>query len=460
MSRLPLALFLLLPFAVAAKPPPEPAPWAAAVDVARETDRTNTLTFPDASLPRRQGYDVYYTAAEPAPGQNGGRIGSGASSPFNDIDGAGRCDGSNYWVYAYSNGRKAYAGPIRGHGDLCGTDPREPDGPTDPEDPSGPDGPLAAIPVERVENPVGATCGVSSPTRLRRDGDSGLPLRSDGTRYRLEIEDEFTGELDPSLWHTKQGWSTSTIVNEEDQMYIDVLGEDADVPFSPFVPGLNGEGVRDYLVIRPARSADTLVSASVSEGQPYLSGLIRSRRAFTEGYFEVSAKLAPGTGLWSAFWLYTAEYRHDPEYDIEYIGQERSLDVADPQRNLGYDTYQTLYNASHRRAVAGGALSSELEWNNADANHTPEFCGVTHDFSKEFHTYGIQVSAEAVRFYVDDVLTYTTDDPAMLPQGEALYLIFNVALGGGWPKDVTPQTDSAIGAGKVFAAIDRIRIYQ
>jgi MYXO-CTERM domain-containing protein len=74
------------------------------------------------------------------------------------------------------------------------------------------------------------------------------------------------------------------------------------------------------------------------------------------------------------------------------------------------------------------------------------------DFSAGFHTFGVEWTADRVRWLVDDVERFAYTGPGV-PQGK-LYLIANLAIGGTWPGPPDQTT--------VFPAhyeIDYIRAY-
>ena len=67
----------------------------------------------------------------------------------------------------------------------------------------------------------------------------------------------------------------------------------------------------------------------------------------------------------------------------------------------------------------------------------------------DFHTYGLLVDSEEITFYFDGVelRRVKTPEEARAP----LYMLVNLALGGGWPIDKTPNPS--------FMYVDYIRAY-
>ncbi len=88
-----------------------------------DSDNHQLLWLPYSGSFTAFGYDIYYGAEPNTPGQNAGRIATGASEgQWLDIDGklAARCEPSNYYVVAYSRGRKNYSDPAQGSGiNIC-----------------------------------------------------------------------------------------------------------------------------------------------------------------------------------------------------------------------------------------------------------------------------------------------------------------------------------------------------
>ena len=62
---------------------------------------------------------------------------------------------------------------------------------------------------------------------------------------------------------------------------------------------------------------------------------------------------------------------------------------------------------------------------------------VVQGMTDDFHTYGVMVTADDIVFYFDGVELRRIDTPeeAKVP----LYMLVNLALGGGWPIDKTPN---------------------
>ena len=197
-----------------------------------------------------------------------------------------------------------------------------------------------------------------------------------GGNWNLIFRDEFAGNgLDP-VWHTAQYWDSDyTIVGGgELQVYdataVSVSGGDA----APDRAG--GNEIRRCLTsaawCRPA-------ATTASPDEP--------RFSFLFGYMEVRAKLPAGQGMWPAIWMMPASY-HDGngELDVlEVIGSEPTVANFSLHRN-GRDETD--------------------DWDGPD-------------FSRKFHTFGVDWQADHVSWYVDGIERARMTDPRPdLPRGD------------------------------------------
>ena len=225
----------------------------------------------------------------------------------------------------------------------------------------------------------------------------GMPaaIASEAADWVVAFEDSFDGSSLGSEWTTCYWWQTDggcTIAsNAELEWY-------------------RPEGVRvaDGRLELSA-TADPQV-ATDGTSLPYLSGMVstgpvdnddekESGFAFTYGYVEVTVRLPDGAGTWPAVWLLSADRTSLPEIDI----LER------------YGDNSTIKSWVHQR-VDGERQSQRVEAE----------LGATAD---GWHRVGALWSAERVEFYLDEVLTGTVDDEALVPH-TPMYLILNLAMGG------------------------------
>ena len=166
-----------------------------------------------------------------------------------------------------------------------------------------------------------------------------------------------------------------------------------------------------------------LITAHKDSGGKWHSGLIASvdqdgpgNHGFSQryGYFEMKAKLPTGPGTWPAFWLIgTDKSKSSSEIDvIEYYG--------------AFDNY---------------FHTTEHVWVNGDDQLSREYKSeIPHGIlSRQFNTFGVLIEPDQTSFYFNRQQFWTTPTPPEYRQ--PMYLLANLALGGGWPIDqlTSPQ---------------------
>jgi beta-glucanase (GH16 family) len=263
-------------------------------------------------------------------------------------------------------------------------------------------------------------------------GAGGTPDGGAPPGWLLTWSDEFDGAdgsaVDPSKWiHDVggAGWG-----NNELEYYTDGTQ-------NAVVQGGN-------LVI----TATTVGAASHQCSYPtsgpcqYTSARLLTKGKFSQKYgrFEARIQLPAGQGLWPAFWLLgtnidTVNWPSCGEVDImENIGKEPSINHGSLHMPAAGTTNDSQLTGSY--TLPGGAKLSDA-----------------------FHTYAIEWSATAIKFYLDDML-YETQTPQTATGrtwefDQPFFIILNVAVGGQWPgsPDSTttfPQT----------MKVDWVRVYQ
>ena len=160
------------------------------------------------------------------------------------------------------------------------------------------------------------------------------------------------------------------------------------------------------------------------------SGLIASidpsGRGFAQkyGYFEIRAKLPKGRGVWPAFWL------------GETGGKETSVEI---------DVFEFYGHAPN-------AFGSSVHlWRKH--GESPSRTQVTYvepgSLNDQFHTYGVLVSPKTITIYLDRRAVQVFTTPPELH--DSFGVLADLALGGGWPIDRTPDPS--------VMQIDYIRVY-
>jgi hypothetical protein len=172
-------------------------------------------------------------------------------------------------------------------------------------------------------------------------------------------------------------------------------------PAGPFVMGKNG------LSIVAHKDASGLwhsgLLSSMDRDGPGQHGF-----AQRYGYFEMKAILPTGPGTWPAFWLIGVDKKTtSSEIDVvEYYGES--------------DVY--FHSVEH------------LWKNGADIMPRDHMQRVTPDLlSRQFNTYGVLIEPDTTSFYFNRNLIWSTPTPPEYRQ--PMYLLVNLAIGGGWPYD-------------------------
>jgi len=200
------------------------------------------------------------------------------------------------------------------------------------------------------------------------------------------------------------------------------------------------------LVITATTTGAAAFNCSYPSSGPcgYTSARIRTQGKFTQEYgrFEARIQIPEGQGLWPAFWMLGTDISNSAtnwpkcgEIDImENIGKEPSINHGSlhmPAAGTANDDQLTgMYT------LPGGAKLGD-----------------------GFHTYAIEWSASAIKFYVDDNL-YETQTPATATGrdwefNQPFFIILNVAVGGNFPGAPTSSTTFP-----QTMKVDWVRVYQ
>lgn len=265
--------------------------------------------------------------------------------------------------------------------------------------------------------------------------------------FQLVFEDDFDGNsLNDKKWNTSFLWGPYLPINSEEQIYPDILGEHKDYQYNPF-------SIDDGILNITARSVDEseLPEAQDPTSQQfvnnptwrssggyrdrnsenyyvpgYVSGILTSYNSFkfVNGYAEIRAKMPAGSGLWPAFWLLNGYYVYQqPEIDIiEFRGENPD----------------EIVHSYHYYSSQG--LQSE----------SSSFTG--DDFTAGFHTFGVHWQPDRIDWYVDGEITHTTSAETISSQ--LMYLILNLAVGGGFVSEVDQQALPA------SLQVDYVRVWQ
>lgn len=209
------------------------------------------------------------------------------------------------------------------------------------------------------------------------------------------------------LWRTRYIWSRETIINNEQQFYIDPVEHGV----SPFTIA---NGILSINATPTPRALRGVVS-----GQPYVSGVLTTEKSFAQqhGRFEVSARIPQGQGLWSAFWLL-------PSFE-QWPEGVAVLPEIDVMESLGHQPY-TYHTTLHTNQT--GELTSH------PYDHT-----LSEDLSKDFHLYSVVWTPETVRWYLDG--QWMASHPTPNDFTRPVHFLLNLAVGGNWPGSPDASTE-------------------
>ncbi len=219
-----------------------------------------------------------------------------------------------------------------------------------------------------------------------------VPL--DLSNFELTFADDFK-YLDISAHGPGTRWTAHTPWNGD---FGDAAFADPG-PLGPFAAGPDG------LTITARKGEDgrwrSGLLSSVDKDGPGQSGFTQQY-----GYFEIRTQLPDGPGVWPAFWLVgTRKQKNSVEIDVfEYYG-------AFPK---GFQTVQHIWENGKDR------LNAQHVTNVSD-----------HFFTKQFNTFGVLITPERTKFYLNREEFWDTPTPPEYHQ--PMYVLVNLALGGGWP---------------------------
>ncbi len=127
-------------------------------------------------------------------------------------------------------------------------------------------------------------------------------------------------------------------------------------------------------------------------------------------------KMPPGPGTWPAFWLAALKPVAGSDGNVE-------VDVIE---------YYGQFTSAYRTALHIWYKDTAKTRANGDKITVPDGSLV-----QDFHTYGVDVSPQAIAFFFDGKPVWSQPTPPELDG--PLYPLVNLALGSGWPIDKTPN---------------------
>lgn len=180
-----------------------------------------------------------------------------------------------------------------------------------------------------------------------------------------------------------------------------------------------------------------LVITASHDGETYSSGKINTKDTFEfqYGIIEVRAKLAIGQGIWPAIWMLGT--------NISEVGwpQAGEIDIMEYVGKAPNEIHSTLHTA----ASYGQSINTKIT--------------TLESIEDGFHVYKAHWTEDFIKFYIDDVLTYTfapkLKNEEIWPFDQPFYLIINLAVGGNFGG---PQVDDSIFPQEFL--IDYVKIYK
>ncbi len=252
---------------------------------------------------------------------------------------------------------------------------------------------------------LGLSCIIGTGVLVQAQAQSKAPAVLNDECWAPSFNDDFetldywNPQTQTGQWKTSYIWDRNTIINEEEQFYIDPI-EHGISPFS-----INN----GILSITADRTPENLKSRVA--GQAYVSGVLTTENGFAQQYgrFEAYAKVPEGKGLWSAFWLlpsfdqWPAGVAVLPEIDVmEYLGHEGA-------------TYHTTLHTNQNGPLESHPYKHKLKTKPSDG----------------FHLYTVVWTPQSVDWYFDKrkVASHKTPKDFTRP----VHFLLNLAVGGKWP---------------------------
>lgn len=233
--------------------------------------------------------------------------------------------------------------------------------------------------------------------------------------WQVSFEDSFDelslwsepAEAGTAQWRTQYIWPRDTIINDEQQFYID-----------PTLHGISPFTINDGVLSIIAQPTPRALRGVVA-GQPYVSGLLTTEKGFSQQYgrFEVRAKVPEGQGLWSAFWLL-------PSFESWPQGVA-VLPEIDVMEHLGHQP--TVFHTTLHTNQTGPLTSHPYD-------HTEDV-----SLTEGFHTYSVVWTAESVNWYLDG--QWRAAHPTPQDFTRPVHFLLNLAVGGSWPGSPDATTE-------------------
>ena len=246
----------------------------------------------------------------------------------------------------------------------------------------------------------------------------------DMSKFTLTFEDDFSDELDRSIWsgHYQYGnqtearkgsyWNQNLAYTKDGNLIIPVIYLEE---------GMGGKGAGWY-------------SAGIDTDSDSPNGFSQKF-----GYFECRCILPKGADIWSAFWL-----MNDGVYVENGTGTDGTeIDIFESDR--------------YEKKLFNNRISSNLHYDgygNAHQSMGAKQFLVNNDPYEEFNTYALEWNENEYIFYINGVETFRTDYGGVSQNEE--YLILSVEMRG---ENAVPSQRNSTADSAEFI-VDYVRVYQ
>lgn len=238
--------------------------------------------------------------------------------------------------------------------------------------------------------------------------------------WQLEHELTFDDRRDLDGLNTSHIWPRETIINDEQQYYVD-----------PEEHGIDPFRIDDGIL--------SIVAAPTPEDrlddvlrQPFTSGILTSRtngHSQLYGLWEIRAKLPDARGAWPAFWLLPT---HDQWPRGVSILSE--IDVVEGVGGVGDGFYHVAMHSS----ATGEMITMEK---------TVE---TRTDLTESFHTYAVKWDVNHITYYFDGREVYRVETPTDMHRPR--HYLLNLAVGGFAGRPALDDYPTAL-------EVDYVRVY-
>jgi len=237
--------------------------------------------------------------------------------------------------------------------------------------------------------------------------------------WQVTFDDEFNGttlngDIGTDTWSNLPRWGQDNI-NNESEIYessnVSVSGGYLHLTAQKLTTPINYKGVNYYYTSGEVQTQGTE------------NGVTTATQPFSQQYgmFTISAKAPAGQGFWPAFWLLPENLTWPPEIDIFEL----------PQCGPGYDPSGTPYNA-HVGVIMPPLGNSTTNQSAGGWVTPPNNFNITN-----FNTYAVEWDANMIKWLINGNVVYTCAN--LVPQ-TPMYMIINLAMGGGWTGPVGGNT--------------------